>query len=249
MTNSGFAGLGCGFVYSADEASTLEPTLFRGFADSRMRIGTSSCRSPPSWSPTPPPSLPLHSRNDSESRHTRNLHFRCQIVGVLPHRPCVPLSMEQLRLVAESHKNKERQMSKEGLQKLFSKSKQITIQHRSEIHENMDCIRCQNHNDGRKRTKGDEENATIKNCQSQQEVSNIGGFTELAGCLHKLKSSEKQDHSLKHSSNGDKTTECLGSPQNEKDDLVKTQAEAAGSFGSANSTTAGSLNNGRSISN
>ncbi|KAK2661423.1 hypothetical protein Ddye_007956 [Dipteronia dyeriana] len=33
------------------------------------------------------------------------------------------------------------------------------------------------------------------------------------------------------------------------DDLVKTQAEAAGSFDSANSTTVGSLNNGRSIKN
>ncbi|KAK2657127.1 hypothetical protein Ddye_010179 [Dipteronia dyeriana] len=88
--------------------------------------------------------------------------------------------------------DKQRQMSNEGLQKLFSRSKQITIQHRSEIHENMDRIRCQNHNDGPKSTKGDEEKAKIKNCQSQQEVSNIGGFTELAGCLHKLKSSEKQ---------------------------------------------------------
>ncbi|KAK2633370.1 hypothetical protein Ddye_032579 [Dipteronia dyeriana] len=82
-------------------------------------------------------------------------------------------------------------MSKEGLQKFFSRSKQIAIQHRSEIHENMNCIRCQNHNDGPKSTEGDEENATIKNCQSQQEVFDMA-LQNFAGCLHKLKSSEKQ---------------------------------------------------------
>ncbi|KAK2661450.1 hypothetical protein Ddye_000024 [Dipteronia dyeriana] len=87
--------------------------------------------------------------------------------------------------------DKQRQMSNEGLQKLFSRSKQIAIHYRSKIHENMDCIRCQNHNDGHKSTEGDEEKATIKNCQSQQEVSDIGGFAELTRCLHKLKSSEK----------------------------------------------------------
>ncbi|KAL5788356.1 hypothetical protein ACOSP7_005305 [Xanthoceras sorbifolium] len=107
----------------------------------------------------------------------------------------------------------QRQMSKEGLQKVIQQEqtdsystqgnflsaedlRDLFTFHenvRSEIHENMDCTRCQNHDDRLDRTtEGDEDKATNKNCQSQQEVPDIGGFAELAGCLHKLKSSEKQ---------------------------------------------------------
>lgn len=63
---------------------------------------------------------------------------------------------------------------------------------RSEIHENINCSRCQNYDDGLENTEENVEKITNKNSQSQQEVSDIGGFAELAGCLQKLKSSQKQ---------------------------------------------------------
>ncbi|KAK2658545.1 hypothetical protein Ddye_005078 [Dipteronia dyeriana] len=51
----------------------------------------------------------------------------------------------------------------------------------------MDCTGCQNHNDGPDSAEeGDEEMATIKNCQSQQEVSDIDDFAELAGVVDLL---------------------------------------------------------------
>lgn len=64
---------------------------------------------------------------------------------------------------------------------------------RSEIHENMNCIRCQNCNDRPESIEeGDGNHLTNINCQSDQETSDIGRFAEISGCLHKLRSSEKQ---------------------------------------------------------
>ncbi|KAH9656079.1 protein CHROMATIN REMODELING 25 [Citrus sinensis] len=107
----------------------------------------------------------------------------------------------------------QRQMSKEGLQKVIQQEqtdssatqgnflstedlRDLFTFHddvRSEIHENMHCTRCQNYDDGAESIgEGDETNSANKNDQSDQEVTDIGGFAGLAGCLHKLKSSEKQ---------------------------------------------------------
>lgn len=66
---------------------------------------------------------------------------------------------------------------------------------RSEIHEKMSCVRCQHYDamgdDGHDKG-NDVDGVSIRNgiCQSEQE--DIGGFASLAGCLHKLSSSEKQ---------------------------------------------------------
>ncbi|THG14151.1 hypothetical protein TEA_020571 [Camellia sinensis var. sinensis] len=96
----------------------------------------------------------------------------------------------------------QRQMSKEGLQKgnflstedlrdLFTFRENV----RSEIHEKMSCIRCQNY-DAVVDDMLDEVNevdgarSTNEGCQSDQE--DIGGFASISGCLHKLRSSEKQ---------------------------------------------------------
>lgn len=62
--------------------------------------------------------------------------------------------------------------------------------YRSEIHENMNCIRCQSVCDWPEIEKSDV-NRSIE-CQSGQDNSDIGGFAEISGCLNKLKSSEKQ---------------------------------------------------------
>ncbi|KAL9415141.1 hypothetical protein AB3S75_043420 [Citrus x aurantiifolia] len=107
----------------------------------------------------------------------------------------------------------QRQMSKEGLQKVIQQEqtdssatqgnflstedlRDLFTFHddvRSEIHENMHCTRCQNYDDGAESIgEGDETNLANENDQSDQEVTDIGGFAGLAGCLHKLKSSEKQ---------------------------------------------------------
>lgn len=59
---------------------------------------------------------------------------------------------------------------------------------RSEIHEMMQCSRCQTY-DGPQNT--DLLSATI-NSESAEENSDIGGFAEIAGCLGNLKTSEKQ---------------------------------------------------------
>ncbi|KAK9176794.1 hypothetical protein WN944_028813 [Citrus x changshan-huyou] len=80
-------------------------------------------------------------------------------------------------------------LSTEGLRDLFTFYDDV----RSEIHENMHCTRCQNYDDGAESIgEGDETNSANENDQSDQEVTDIGGFAGLAGCLHKLKSSEKQ---------------------------------------------------------
>lgn len=64
---------------------------------------------------------------------------------------------------------------------------------RSEVHEKMNCIRCQNSNDtNRSIAEGDANQPTNESGQSGHEISDIGGFAEMSGCLHELKSSEKQ---------------------------------------------------------
>ncbi|KAM7482511.1 hypothetical protein LguiB_007094 [Lonicera macranthoides] len=109
----------------------------------------------------------------------------------------------------------QRQMSKEGLQKVIQKEqtdaktqgnilstedlRDLFTFHdnvRSEIHENMNCIRCQNNEEKRvdERTQNlndlDAVEPPIEACQSDKE--DIGGFAGITGCLHKLKNSEKQ---------------------------------------------------------
>ncbi|KAG5398287.1 hypothetical protein IGI04_020101 [Brassica rapa subsp. trilocularis] len=105
----------------------------------------------------------------------------------------------------------QRQMSKEGLQKviqheqtdnstrqgnllstedlrdLFSFHGDVT----SEIHGKMSCSRCQNDASGTENTEeGNENNLDDSACQTDQE--DIGGFANDAGCLHSLKISERQ---------------------------------------------------------
>ncbi|KAH7679573.1 DNA helicase protein [Dioscorea alata] len=109
----------------------------------------------------------------------------------------------------------QRQMSKEGLQKviqqeqaenqrgnflsmedlrdLFSFHEDV----RSEIHENMNCNRCKmtdvvQGNSILDESKIAENKDTTDKEQLNQQVDDIGGFAQIAGCLHKLKSSEKQ---------------------------------------------------------
>ncbi|BFG41805.1 hypothetical protein CerSpe_280790 [Prunus speciosa] len=107
----------------------------------------------------------------------------------------------------------QRQMSKEGLQKVIQQEqtdssmaqgnllstedlRDLFTFHenvRSEVHEKMNCIRCQNSNDThRSVAEGDANQPTNESGQSGHEISDIGGFAEMAGCLHELKSSEKQ---------------------------------------------------------
>ncbi|MCL7039607.1 hypothetical protein MKW94_008298 [Papaver nudicaule] len=104
----------------------------------------------------------------------------------------------------------QRQMSKEGLQKVIQKEKGDNLKSqgnalstedlrdlftfyeksRSEIHENMKCCRCKTceSEDNAPEVAGEvEEGAT-----SQDDQGDIGGFQEISGCLDKLKSSEKQ---------------------------------------------------------
>lgn len=75
----------------------------------------------------------------------------------------------------------------------LSSSINICILCRSEIHEKMNCIRCQNYNEKTESVEeGDENESANVNCQSDPETSDVGGFAKIAGCLHKLKRSEKQ---------------------------------------------------------
>ncbi|KAI3915901.1 hypothetical protein MKW98_004342 [Papaver atlanticum] len=105
----------------------------------------------------------------------------------------------------------QRQMSKEGLQKVIQKEKGDNLKSqgnalstedlrdlftfyeksRSEIHENMNCSRCE--------TCELEDNApeiarevVEDGAASRDDQGDIGGFQEISGCLDKLKSSEKQ---------------------------------------------------------
>ncbi|KAF3435394.1 hypothetical protein FNV43_RR22483 [Rhamnella rubrinervis] len=107
----------------------------------------------------------------------------------------------------------QRQMSKEGLQKVIQQEQGDSLATqgnllsmedlrdlftfhenvRSEIHEKMNCIRCQNHDERPKSVENEDENQPIsRSCVSDQNTFDIGGFAENAGCLGKLKSSEKQ---------------------------------------------------------
>nr|DAD41242.1 TPA_asm: hypothetical protein HUJ06_015565 [Nelumbo nucifera] len=111
----------------------------------------------------------------------------------------------------------QRQMSKEGLQKVIQHEQMdnnkgqgnflstedlrdlFTFHEnvRSEIHEKMNCTRCRTHaleiDDGPEIAREVEGvNSTHGVCHSGEGTSDIGGFAEIAGCLHKLKSSEKQ---------------------------------------------------------
>lgn len=100
----------------------------------------------------------------------------------------------------------QRQMSKEGLQKVIQQEhvdsdkgnffstedlRDLFTFHEnvsSEIHKKMCCNRCKQHEmvlDGTV-----ESESTNQSCQSDKE--DIGGFAGITGCLHKLKSSEKQ---------------------------------------------------------
>ncbi|XP_058778584.1 protein CHROMATIN REMODELING 25-like [Vicia villosa] len=103
----------------------------------------------------------------------------------------------------------QRQMSKEGLQKVIQREQNdsATAQGnllstedlrnlftfdenvKSEIHENMRCSRCQTY-DGPQDT---DVLSTMINCEGDdEETSDIGGFAEISGCLGNLKRSEKQ---------------------------------------------------------
>lgn len=106
----------------------------------------------------------------------------------------------------------QRQMSKEGLQKVIQREQtdspmaqgNLSIEDlrdlftfhenvRSEVHEKMNCIRCQIYHETHQSIAEEDSNiSTHKSGESAQETSDIGGFAELAGCLQKLKSSEKQ---------------------------------------------------------
>ncbi|KAG1342243.1 putative DNA repair and recombination protein RAD54 [Cocos nucifera] len=112
----------------------------------------------------------------------------------------------------------QRQMSKEGLQKVIQQEhidnqmqkgnflstedlRDLFTFHenvRSEIHENMNCTRCKTDNlmsvdsDANEIEPSDDTYSTDKGNQANQVDDDIGRFAEIAGCLHKLKSSEKQ---------------------------------------------------------
>lgn len=103
----------------------------------------------------------------------------------------------------------QRQMAKEGLQKVIQREQNDSVAAqgnflstedlrnlftfdeniKSEIHENMGCSRCQN-NDGLQDT--DVLSSMINSECGDDETADIGGFAEIAGCLGNLKTSEKQ---------------------------------------------------------
>lgn len=56
----------------------------------------------------------------------------------------------------------------------------------------MSCIRCQSDDDRPEIEKRDRDQIMHGSCQADQGTSDIGGFAEIAGCLDKLKRSEKQ---------------------------------------------------------
>lgn len=68
------------------------------------------------------------------------------------------------------------------------KPRYYKLQCRSEIHEKISCNRCQEYEAMLDETC--ESKATDEQDKSNQE--DIGGFAGVAGCLNKLKSSEKQ---------------------------------------------------------
>ncbi|KAK1402572.1 protein CHROMATIN REMODELING 25 [Heracleum sosnowskyi] len=108
----------------------------------------------------------------------------------------------------------QRQMSKEGLQKVIQKE-QADLKNQgnflstedlrdlfslhenvsSEIHEKMNCVRCgscKGMADDLPETNGEQDGGSSVNEDFQSDQDDIGGFAGITGCLHKLKSSEKQ---------------------------------------------------------
>nr|XP_043625344.1 protein CHROMATIN REMODELING 25 [Erigeron canadensis] len=108
----------------------------------------------------------------------------------------------------------QRQMSKEGLQKVIQQEqvdpkiqgnnlstedlRDLFTFHedaRSEIHEKMNCTRCQNSGE---RATDEIPNVSMSECAGSpdercpSDEEDIGGFAGISGCLHNLKSSEKQ---------------------------------------------------------
>ena len=75
----------------------------------------------------------------------------------------------------------------------------------------MNCTYCQNYEDEHESIgEGDENKPANANDNYDQEVSNRGGFTGLASCLHKVKSSEKQvDYQLFTLARFDLRSKCL----------------------------------------
>lgn len=68
---------------------------------------------------------------------------------------------------------------------------------RSEIHENMNCARCKQEPTAMDRTSNEIEVDNLRgSCEGKEQhdvvVNDIGGFAEVAGCSHKLQSSQKQ---------------------------------------------------------
>lgn len=69
---------------------------------------------------------------------------------------------------------------------------------RSEIHETMKCPRCERNaqmsdNDAENMMEAsDDQDPTARSSPCAEKADDIGGFAEFAGCLHRLKSSEKQ---------------------------------------------------------
>lgn len=60
----------------------------------------------------------------------------------------------------------------------------------------MNCVRCQSNEDSPGSLKEVDAAESSGSPQSDQEVIDIGGFAAISGCLHKLKSSEKQVNCL-----------------------------------------------------
>ncbi|KAI5423599.1 protein CHROMATIN REMODELING 25 [Lathyrus oleraceus] len=103
----------------------------------------------------------------------------------------------------------QRQMSKEGLQKVIQREQNDSVAAqgnflstedlrnlftfdenvKSDIHENMRCSRCQTYDDPQDT---DVLSTMINSEHDDDETSDIGGFAEIAGCLGNLKRSEKQ---------------------------------------------------------
>jgi len=74
------------------------------------------------------------------------------------------------------------------------------ICYRSEIHEKMNCTRCRNNDTIELGMVGTTKEANGVESVSEkgrfEQFNDIGGFAEISGCLHQLKSSERQVYSL-----------------------------------------------------
>ncbi|KAI4295641.1 hypothetical protein L6164_035664 [Bauhinia variegata] len=106
----------------------------------------------------------------------------------------------------------QRQMSKEGLQKVIQQEQTDSLvtkgnflstedlrdlftfheNLKSDIHEKMRCTRCQTYDDEPESNDWKYADQSTPNSESDKESADIGGFAEIAGCLQKLKRSEMQ---------------------------------------------------------